>query len=120
MKDIIATKGDTIIFDVYVTRGEDPVDLTGGKVWFTVKRNSRDLDEDSLIYLNSAVDPAQVRIIAPATNGQIRVELEPADTVDIKDTYLPYDVQIRESDGAISTIEYGTIELRKNVTQSVA
>ena len=49
MRDIVATKGDTIIFDVYVTRGDTPVDLTDGKAWFYVKREHRDDDADAVI-----------------------------------------------------------------------
>ena len=123
MKDIIATKGDSIVFDVYVVRYNEtiqtdtPVDLTDGKAWFYVKREHRDDDADAVISLNTTDDPAKIRFIVPATNGQVRVSLAPEDTVNLVDRYLPYDVQIMEDDGTVSTVESGMLELRNNITQ---
>jgi hypothetical protein len=118
VRDIVATKGDTIGFDVYATAGEDtPIDLTGGKAWFYVKREHRDGDLDAVISLNTVDDPTKITFVAPATNGQIQVSLAPDDTVNIVDRYLPYDVQIKEANGTVTTVEWGMLELRNNITQ---
>jgi hypothetical protein len=122
--DIPGVKGDTITFDVFATRGVDPVtgaespiNLTGGKAWFTAKRTKGDADANALISLNTVDDPVGIRFILPPTLGQIRITLVPDDTVNIVDRYVPFDVQIREVDNTVSTVERGYLELHRDITR---
>lgn len=123
--DIKVVRGDSCTFDVYATRfnpttgNDEPISLAGAKMWFTCKLETRDTDTSALIRLNSADHPAQVRSISDPA-GQIRVSLLPADTDGLPVSYLPYDVQLRESDGTVTTIVKGSIEVDRDRTISVA
>jgi hypothetical protein len=125
-ENLIVTRGDTVVLDIYARRLDIatgqviPIDLTGGKAWFTVKRESRDDDVDAVISLNTVDDPLNCSFVDPATQGLIRVTLDPQHTLQIKDRYLPFDVQIKELNGAVSTIENKMLELQRDVTRSVA
>ena len=116
------TKGDSSSWDVFVTR-YDPVthldaavNLTGAKAWFTAKRTSRDLDADAIIKKDSTTNPTQVTIVAPATQGKVRISLIPADTVNHNGRWLQYDVQVREADGTVTTVAEGKLEFTKQAT----
>lgn len=124
MTDIQMIKGDTTTFEVAVTRynsttGLDvPVNLTGSKVWFTAKRTRRDTDASAFVLLNSTINPSQIIIVAPATNGIISITLTPADTETFSDKWLMYDVQLRESDNTITTVQSGRLELIRDSTKT--
>lgn len=123
MTDIRVVRGDDLVFDVYATRFneatglDEPVPLTGGKAWFTIKHSTRDLDTDAILHFNSLDDPTKVMIVNPA-EGQVRIDLTPADTIDLPRSYLPFDVQIKEADGTVTTIARGSVEVDRDVTVS--
>lgn len=122
MTDIQSIKGDTQGFDVFVTKynevtGEDEiVNLTGAKAWFTAKRTSEDLDSAAIIKLDSVANPSQV--VITGVTGKVRITLAPADTVNSPVKWLEYDVQIKEVDGTVTTVQKGKLELTKNITRS--
>jgi len=123
MPDIRVTRGDTLVFDVYATRFnettelDEPIPLAGAKAWFTVKRATRDPDNQAIISVNTADDPTKILIANPA-GGQIRVDLDPADTLILPKSYLPYDVQILEADGTVTTVSRGSVEVDRDTTVS--
>jgi hypothetical protein len=119
MPDIRLARGDTFVFDVYATRADEAVDLTNAKAWFTMKRNRRDADSAALIQHDSSDASTQVRIIQPLL-GIVRVKIVPADTSALAPSYYPYDVQVKEADNTVSTIERGFVELDRDTTISVA
>jgi hypothetical protein len=122
MSDIQMGKGDTKIFDVEVTK-TDPdtgldvvVPLTDAKAWFTAKETSSDTDADAIIIYNNVDNP--LNVIITEADGIVRIVIDPADTVDYPNRWLVYDVQIKEVDGTITTVERGNIELLKQATIS--
>lgn len=124
MTDIRMTSGDSITFDVFVTRKDangvdQPVNLTGAKAWFYCKKQKRDADVDALISLDTSADPLQIRFLAPATDGIIRVTLNPADTDGLASDY-PYDIQVEESDGTVTTVESGFLQVARDITVTTA
>jgi hypothetical protein len=125
LRDIQMVKGDTNVFDVYVTRYnpttglDEVVPLTDAKAWFSAKRESRDLDADAVISLNSVDDGAQVAITASA--GVVRITLVPGDTGTLPEKWYQYDVQLKESPtNVVTTIQRGRLELLKQATISTA
>jgi hypothetical protein len=120
MTDIQMVKGDTTIFDVHVTRFnpttglDENVPLTGAKAWFTAKKESTDLDASAVIAKNSVDHPSQVGITV--STAMVRVTIIPTDTVNYPSKWLNYDVQVREADGTITTVQKGKLELLKQAT----
>jgi hypothetical protein len=113
--DLKMTRGDTLIFDIYATRGEAAINLTGAKAWFYVKRETRDTDAAAIISYDTTADPIGIRVV-DAVLGLLRVTILPADSVNLPVTYLPYDVQLREGDGTVTTIAKGSIEVDRDAT----
>lgn len=120
MSDMQMFRGDTMSFDVTVTRFnpvtgvDDIVNLTGAKAWFTAKRSRGDADVNASIQLNSVSQPSQV-IITPAA-GKISITINPADTQNLTNRWLRYDVQVKEASGAVSTVASGKLELVRDTT----
>ena len=124
MSDIQMTKGDTKSWDVFVTR-ENPVtgldevvNLTGAKAWLTVKRTSKDDDASAVFKKNSTDNPTKV--IITALTGIVRVTIDPADTESYPYRWLNYDVQVKESNGVVTTVARGKLELLSESTISTA
>lgn len=117
MSDIKLTRGDDLTFDIYVTRGnpEVPVILTGAKIYFTIKKTTRDDDADALIEKNSTDNPTECRVLDDIA-GIIRVHVPGSETDDLPVSYLPYDVQVKEADGNIVTPEKGFVEVERDST----
>jgi len=116
------TKGDTKSWDVFVTR-ENPVtgldevvNLTGAKAWLTVKRTSKDDDASAVFKKNSTDNPTKV--IITALTGIVRVTIDPADTESYPYRWLNYDVQVKESNGVVTTVARGKLELLSESTIS--
>jgi len=124
MTDIQIPKGDSETFDVFVTRAnedtgvEEVVPLTGAKAWFTAKKESTDADVDAIIAKDSVADPSEV--VITGIEGKVRITITPADTVSYDGKYLEYDVQVKEVDGTVTTVQKGRIEFGKNITVSSA
>ena len=119
--DIEAVKGDTEYYDISAIRNNVPIDLTGDnvKAWFTAKRTKDDLDADALIAIDSEANDAQV-VITSRTGGKFYVCLLPENTTDIDEDNLVYDVQVREEDGRVTTVQNGTLHLKQDITRRVA
>jgi hypothetical protein len=116
MTDITMIRGDTRTLDVNVKR---PNPVTGvlenvlpTQAWFTAKETYRDADDSAIISLNNVDNPDSILL----TNGNVRVILNPADTATYLYHWLVYDLQIKESDGTITTVERGFIEFNTDVT----
>jgi hypothetical protein len=122
MSDIQIIKGDTSIFEVDVTRLnestglDEAVDLTDAKAWFTAKETFADPDDQAIVLYNSEDDIANITIAE--IEGIVRVSIDPADTAAYPNRWLVYDVQIKEVDGTVTTVERGNIELLKQATIS--
>jgi hypothetical protein len=117
-------KGDTFTFDVFVTRVnevtgvEEIVPLSGARAWFTAKKISTDSDANAIIAKDSVTDPSEV--VITGVEGKVRITIVPADTVSYPGKYLEYDVQVKEVDGTVTTVQKGRLELGKNITVSTA
>lgn len=94
---------------IYVATGND-VDITGWKVYFTVKENKDDADENAKIKKDiiEHTDP---------THGKTEIVLTNEDTDKLNPTTNYYDVQVKKPDGKIKTYVSGEIDVLEDITR---
>lgn len=112
-------RGDSYELDIPVIEREtgDPLDITGTSFWFTAKRSLFDDDADAVI----AKDMTDGIAIIDGPGGRARVFIEPADTDSLtKRTVLRYDVQWKDADDAVYTIDAGDLVVELDVTRRTA
>lgn len=109
-------RGDDYEFDIPIVDQVTglPVDITGTEFWFTAKRRLFDADADAVISKDMATGIA----IIDAPGGRARVFIDAADTVSLyKRTTLRYDVQWKDADGRIHTVDTGDLLVELDVTR---
>lgn len=102
-------KRDDVDFELSFTDVDgNPINLTGSTVFFTVKKNKTDVDNDAVIKkeITSFDDP---------TSGVALLELSKSDT-DISPRSYYFDVQIKDSGGKISSSSVGRFIVSQDVT----
>lgn len=93
------------------------------KAWLTIKRDPQVADTDAKIQkVITTDDEAGVGQIETAgaseVDGEIRFDLTQADTTALSTILYVHDIQIKQSDGKVFTLEKGTIQLTADVTRS--
>lgn len=109
-------RGDDYEFDVPIIDQVTglPVDVTGTEFWFTAKRSLYDLDVDAVISKDMTTGIA----VIDGPGGRARVFIDAADTTPLyKKTVLRYDVQWRDHDGRIHTVDSGDLLVELDVTR---
>ncbi len=114
--------GDDYDHKFTVTRGGTPLDLTGSKIWLTVKENSVEPDDEAKLQLSSD-DTTEIEI-TDANAGQFTIKFRGTgtkNTQDLEGEWL-YDMQVKLSAPAstIITLAYGRIEFLVNLTRATA
>ena len=107
--------------NLYLQRGDDKfyiltftddngeaVDITDWIIYFTVKEDLDDSDDDALL-------KKDVSVHFDAENGKTKLHLTNTDT-DLVGNYY-YDIQVKKSDGTIITIMEGMITFKQDITQ---
>jgi len=86
-----------------------PIDITGWKIYFTVKKNKGDSDDVAMIKVDwtSHTDPV---------NGQTTLTLADTDT-DIDPAIYICDIQIKRPAGTIKTIDVLDFEIHTDITR---
>jgi hypothetical protein len=107
--------GDDYDHSFTVERAGTPLDLTGAKIWFTVKESFNESDAEALLAYSSD-DTSQIEI-TNVLNGEFIVHLKAADTEVMAGTWS-YDIQVKLGTGKIITIARGVIEFLPHVTQT--
>lgn len=122
-------RGDTFVFDVQVFAPPPqfsppgaqggPLNITGYSMWFTAKYHTADPDQQAvtqqtvtgggIVFTNALQGMAEITVPALATFGF-------PDGV----TKLVYDVQIKDLQGRISTVEVGTLSVYPDVTNATS
>jgi hypothetical protein len=114
-----AFRGDTVIFEITVTRQGQLANVSLGQWWCTGKwwRNSTS-DTDALFQL-TATPTAQGAITNPSP-GVLRVHLKSAASATLPplDSPVQIDVQWQEPSGDVWTVASGTLTFRADVTRS--
>jgi len=95
-------------------------DLTGAKMWFTVKQRSSDPDANALISKkNTAAGGGDSEIrVTDAAAGRAEVYIVPDDTENMDPGIYVYDVQVTLADGKTYTIVRDRITLKEDVTKA--
>jgi hypothetical protein len=111
--DINVYRGNDINLNITVTDSNgSPVDITGYTLWFTVKSDENDSDDEATIQktVTSHTDP---------TNGLTTFELTNTDTDIPHGTYL-YDMQMKDTSNKITTLTKGYFNVTQDITQKTA
>jgi hypothetical protein len=109
MNDIFT--GDTKNYTLTFTDSDDnPLDLTGAAVWYTVKERASDLDTSALIQ-------KKITSHTDATGGVTLLSLSATDT-DIDPGDYVYDFQLVSASGEITTLTNGIIKFRQDITRN--
>ncbi len=96
MAELTIIWGNTKTYNLTITDGTNPIDITGATVFFTIKKNLEDSDDDAIIKkdITSHTDPTQ---------GKTSITLSDTDTAIEPDTYF-YDIKLKRADGSIQSV----------------
>jgi hypothetical protein len=95
-------------------------DLTGAKMWFTVKEKASDPDTAALIEKRNTAaggSDSEIKITNP-TGGAAEVYIVPDDTDEINPGIYSYDVQVMLASGKTYTIVRDRITFKEDVTKA--
>jgi hypothetical protein len=123
MTEFTMYRGDSATFDVAVVDAAGAaLNLTGTKLWFTVKRWISDLDSHAIVQKTS--DSAGQVTLADQTAdpGKATIKVLPADTASLgaDTTTLVWDVQILDGAGEMHTVADGSLTVKPDVTRAIA
>lgn len=117
--EITVVQGDDYENTVAVTDADgNPVDLTGAKLWFTIKKKPDDDDANAVVQYDSEGDPNNIWVEGAATNGIIGFLISASDSKDIAPRSYYYDFQVKLSSGKIHTPLRGNITITWQVTKA--
>lgn len=109
---ICIVRGDDKKFRLhFTTDGVTPVNLTGAKVYLTVKKRIEDADSDAVIQkiVTTHTDPV---------NGITEIKLSHTETKIDLGRYF-YDVQLTDAGNEVKTVLIGYFTVTKEVTKEV-
>jgi len=110
--------GDDYTHTFTVERPADtPLDLTGAKLWFTIKRDNTDADSEALLAYSTA-EATEMAIVTPAS-GIFKVTFKHDDTADLAGTWN-YDIKALLATPERVRLARGIIEFLPNITQASA
>ncbi len=95
-------------------------DLTGAKMWFTVKAKASDVDDLALIEKRSSLaggSDTEIKFTNP-TGGAAEVYIVPDDTDEMFPGIYSYDVQVTLANGKTYTIVRDRITFKEDVTKA--
>ena len=110
-------RGDTFRQKIVVTKDGQPADITGWTIYFTLKKNKTDSDDNAVIKkdITNHIDPV---------NGESELLILPTETDNLLGVYY-FDIQIKRhitspvSYDDIATILEGTIKFSQDITRRV-
>ena len=113
IKNVI--RGDTHTISLAITGAMGAiVDLTGATVFFTVNAEKSPTDD------SAAVIQKTVTIHSDPTAGKTVIKLDPADTDSVAPGNYWYDIQIRASNGDISSLPKARFEIVSDISRRSA
>lgn len=109
--------GDDYDHDFTATRDGNALDLSGGKVWFTVKEDSKLADNQAKLQVDS--DGADLTI-TDAGAGEFTVHLRDTATSGLEGLW-PYDIKARlgAAGSPVIRLARGKIEFLPNLTRAI-
>ncbi len=113
--DLELIRGDSKTFIVTVTDAANVlVNLTGAVLRFTVKRGVDDTDEEAAVSVSTG---AGITVSDPASGVAI-VTLSSTDTDVLTPGSYRYDVQVKDSTNAVSTVLRGRLRVLADVSRA--
>lgn len=118
MTDIAATRGDTNSYALTITRASALVNLTGATLVLTVRRK---VDDTAAVAQVSTTPNAQGQIDLAANQsgagkGLATAKILPSVFAGLPERSFPYDVQLTEADGTVTTVARGRLRLAADIT----
>jgi hypothetical protein len=110
MCDIEIYQGDDATFALNITENKQPVDITGWKVYFTVKKHYADPDEDA-IFKKDVIEHTD------PTQGKTEISLTTEETSAAALGNYYYDVQIKDNSDKFQTLVSGRFRIQPQVTR---
>ncbi len=109
---------NTFSFDVVITENSEPINLTGGTLYFTAKWTPLDADASAVFQLTSS--PAAGITVLSAVNGtaNITIPKTATSTLPYHDTLLDYDLKFIDSSTLAFTVLRGKLNVLYNVTRT--
>lgn len=110
-------RGDTAAWDFTITQSDGTaVNLTDAVgIRFTAKNRTSDADADAVI-TRTVGDGVTV---TSAVNGQVRVQLEAADTSALAAPLaLAFDLQLADDHGGVYTVAAGRLEIKADISRT--
>lgn len=87
------------------------INITGCKVYFTMKKRPDDSADDS-----TAVIKKDITSHTNPTGGETTIDLARADTENLEARKYYYDIQIKDTNDKISSSRYGIIEVIEDIS----
>ena len=113
-------RGDEPTYILTIKNYGANVNLTGYKIWFTVKESYSDADDDAVIQMSSA-DVSEIEILDQTSyKGQVKIYLSKTETALLSQGTYVFDVQMKTSAGKILTVVAGDLIVKSDVTLSTA
>jgi hypothetical protein len=112
MTQLEAYRGDDWVKVLYFTdENGDAINITGWTIFFTVKKNEEDIDDDAVI-------SKDITVHTNPTGGVSSIVLTDDDT-DIPPREYWYDIQIKKATGAIKTVVKDNFEIHTDITRRI-
>lgn len=110
--DINVFRGDDTTLNLTFTEDDIPVNITGWTVFFTIKVNQDDTDDEAVISkkITSHTIPDQGKTSVPMTDTE---------TYTLAGQYY-YDIQVKKTDNTIFTCLEGTITFKRDITRRIS
>ena len=113
-KDMSFYRGDDISFDVVFrdpNNNNEPLDITGWIVSFTIKNSNSDPDAKAVIQKDFK------DFVAPTT-GVATISVSNTETASLKGGYF-YDIQAKRADNIVFTVVSGSIDFDEDTTRRI-
>lgn len=101
-------RGDDQPFSLKFKEGGVVKNITGWTIFFTLKKNKDDSDDDAII--KKTVSPTN------PTEGEAEFSITDEETDDLQGIYY-YDVQTKNASGDIKTVMIGTMSFEQDITR---
>lgn len=112
-------RGDGRDYQIAITDENDAVvNISGAKIWFTLKADYDDTDADAEFQLTT--DVAAEILITDAAGGLAEIYIKHSHTKDLIGRTYYFDIQIKEIGKEARTVLRGSMLIKPDVTLSVS
>ena len=118
LETLIVTIGDDLVRTrLLLTNDGAPYDLLGCTLWFTVRKQLARTDTSALFKLFWEWDSESDGITVDNTDyGEAVIRLTPAQTATLEPGAYYYDLQLKDFEGLVYTIDHGVMAARRSST----